>query len=289
MSSAACKEEAGAERFVVLDCEGIDCLGVVALPALAPPGKVGLLVVVGGPQYRVGSHRQFVHLCRRVADAGYPSLRFDYRGMGDSDGAVRSFETIGADIRTAIASLRQEAGVDRVVLWGLCDGASAALMHAGDEPSVAGVVAVNPWARTPEVAARARLRHYYLDRLRSREFWHKALRGGLAVRESAGGFTQALRDLPAPPAQAGFLERMHKGWMRLACPALFILSGRDLTAREFETWVKADRHRRARLENREATTIVALEDADHTFASSVWQDEVARATIEWMAALERQP
>ena len=42
----------------------------------------GMLIVVGGPQYRAGSHRQFTLLARDVAATGVPTMRFDYRGMG---------------------------------------------------------------------------------------------------------------------------------------------------------------------------------------------------------------
>lgn len=56
---------------------------------------LGLLMVVGGPQYRVGSHRQFVLLARDLAAAGIPVFPFDYRGMGDSTGQARDFEGIG--------------------------------------------------------------------------------------------------------------------------------------------------------------------------------------------------
>ena len=48
--------------------------------------------MVGGPQYRVGSHRQFTLMARAFAAAGYPVLRFDYRGIGDSEGESRGFE-----------------------------------------------------------------------------------------------------------------------------------------------------------------------------------------------------
>ena len=58
--------------------------------------------MVGGPQYRVGSHRQFALLARRLAAAGTACMRFDYRGMGDSTGDSRTFEHIEHDLRCAI-------------------------------------------------------------------------------------------------------------------------------------------------------------------------------------------
>ncbi len=86
-----------AERPVLFECEGEQLVGVIALPELRR--AIAVLVVVGGPQYRAGSHRQFVLLARRLAAAGFPVLRFDYRGMGDSTGAARTFEECGPTSR----------------------------------------------------------------------------------------------------------------------------------------------------------------------------------------------
>ena len=58
------------------------------------PTTTGVLLIVGGPQYRVGSHRQFVQLARSLAQLDIPVLRFDYSGMGDSAGDKKSFEQI---------------------------------------------------------------------------------------------------------------------------------------------------------------------------------------------------
>ena len=88
------------ERALVFDCEGESLVGILSGAGL--PAVRGVLIVVGGPQYRVGSHRQFALLARHLAEHGVPTLRFDYRGMGDSDGEVRTFEGVGADIRCAI-------------------------------------------------------------------------------------------------------------------------------------------------------------------------------------------
>ena len=79
------------EQALVLGCEGSSMIGVLSGAGL-PAGR-GVLIVVGGPQYRVGSHRQFILLARHLADRGVPTLRFDYRGMGDSrHGSLRGFD-----------------------------------------------------------------------------------------------------------------------------------------------------------------------------------------------------
>ena len=84
------------EEIALFGCKGDTLVGILAKPET--PAKTGIVVIVGGPQYRAGSHRQFVLLSRSLAAAGYAVLRFDYRGMGDSEGQQRNFEAVSADI-----------------------------------------------------------------------------------------------------------------------------------------------------------------------------------------------
>ena len=68
----------------IFDCQGESLIGILHQPVNA--ASIGILIVVGGPQYRVGSHRQFLLLARSLSANDIPVLRFDYRAMGDSGG-----------------------------------------------------------------------------------------------------------------------------------------------------------------------------------------------------------
>ena len=128
-----------AERVLLFTCQGLSLPGI--LHPGAPGASRGVLVVVGGPQYRVGSHRQFVLLARDLAAAGVPVLRFDCRGMGDAEGEFPGFEDLDADLAAAIdAFFTQVPSLREVVIWGLCDAASAALFYAGSDARVRGLV-----------------------------------------------------------------------------------------------------------------------------------------------------
>ena len=145
------------ESVEAFRCDGAQLWGILSRPVAGQTeSSIGVLIVVGGPQYRVGSHRQFVLLARALARHGFPALRFDYRGMGDSEGNTRDFEGAGPDLLAALDALCTACpGLTRVVVWGLCDAASAALMFATADQRVAGIVAVNPWARSAASLAAA--------------------------------------------------------------------------------------------------------------------------------------
>lgn len=77
------------------------------------------------------SYRLLALLCRRLADHGVASLRFDYYGSGDSGGDERDFSLAGAaiDTATAIAQLRN-LGSAPLLLAGVRGGAWPALANA---------------------------------------------------------------------------------------------------------------------------------------------------------------
>jgi len=288
------------ENPLIFECEGAQLPGVLHLGASG--ATRGVLIVVGGPQYRVGSHRQFVLLARDLAQAGIPALRFDYRGMGDAEGEFAGFEQIDADIAAAVdAFFTGVPGLKDVVIWGLCDAASAALFYAWRDPRIAGLVLLNPWLRTEVGAARAYLRHYYLARLVNPDLWRKigrgefsfatALRSLLALvgqvwRGGRVGSSQSAAETAAgirmpEPNQPPLPERMADGLQRFKGWVLLILSGDDLTAAEFRDAVKASRRWR-RLLAQPRVTVQEFPAANHTFSRRDWRDQVAAWTREWL-------
>jgi exosortase A-associated hydrolase 1 len=278
------------EGAVAFDCEGETLYGILHRPP--QPGVRGVVIVVGGPQTRVGSHRQFVLLARALVDAGVAVLRFDYRGMGDAGGSAREFTEVDPDIRAAVNCLTQLVpAVREVALWGLCDAASAILFYAHRDARVSGIALANPWVRTEEGQARAIMHGYYLSRLVDPNLWRKFLSGEFAFRESLASFGATLRKglRRSVPASAGtavtrpfpLRERMLDGLRRFRGPVLLLLSEDDLTAREFKDMIAGSREWR-RLTRVPRISRHDLSGMNHTFSRRIWRDDVAGRTLEWL-------
>ena len=280
----------GEELPVVFSVGSDQLVGIVH--TTSSTADIGVVVVVGGPQYRVGSHRQFVLLARALACVGVPVMRFDRRGAGDSDGSPRDFARIDQDIKAAIDEFVVSSGVSRVVLWGLCDAASAILMYASTDSRVAGLVLLNPWVHSSAIEARVRFKTYYAGRLRSAEFWDKLRNFEIDLRDSISSLWRYARWATRfgrereRRAYPNFIERMRAGWLAYDGPVLLVLSGDDLSAAEFRELVNDSPEWKAMMQSKNPRTF-EIADANHTFSSEQWRVAVERETIAWIKQLQR--
>ncbi|APA71364.1 hydrolase [Janthinobacterium sp. 1_2014MBL_MicDiv] len=259
-------------------------VGILSLPAA--PGPRGVLIVTGGPQYRVGSHRQFVLLARALAQLGVPVLRFDLRGMGDSEGAPRDYRAAGPDIAGALAQFFDAVPALReAVLWGLCDGATAAACHAPRDARITGLVLLNPWVRSGTGLARATLRHYYLPRLLQVAFWRKLAGGGMPLGASLASLRQvtAATRAAAPEESDAPAPALLRALAQFQGKVLLILSGDDLGAREWQALLDGDPAWRA-VAARAQWTQAQVDGANHTFASAAWRADVEQLCARWIAS-----
>jgi uncharacterized protein len=274
-------------------------IGVIHLTAKQQ--SCGVLIIVGGWQYRVGSHRQFVLLSRALAAAEIPSMRFDARGIGDSDGIAgepEPAEHLSKEIGGALDIFASHMPENtQFILCGLCDGASAALTYAPMDKRVRGLILLNPWVSSKEMAARAELRRYYWQHLLNYELWYRIITGRFKMKafvrsllaniRSTGGGKQ---DLPLvaedPVAAAG--RRIDHGMAdaldRFTGRILVILSGRDLTAARYAEIIAGSARWRALLRSGQALRLAAV-NSDHTFSGRASHEALVSDIVSWMHCL----
>jgi exosortase A-associated hydrolase 1 len=284
------------EKPLVFECGDCRLIGIASYPGKI--STIGVLIIVGGPQYRSGSHRQFTLLARYLAENGVSSFRFDYRGMGDSEGKMRTFEHLNEDIRSAINAFFCIAGtIEKIVIWGLCDAASATLYYAHTDSRVVGIVLLNPWVHTDVAAERARLKHYYLMRLLNKSFWVKFSTGQVNVMDSVKEITKSITNILIKKCSfkytqshdnlnenQNFIDRMLNGLNLYSGNIFIILSENDLVSQEFQHLIQSNTDWKNACASSRLDKII-ITGANHTFSTRIWRNEVSAMTLNWIKKL----
>ena len=241
-------------RLLSFACEGAALAGSLDEAA----GATGLLMVTGGSQTRVGSHRMYERLAKALADNAVPCFRYDRRGVGDSAGEDPGFRGSGPDLAAAGAAFRAQAGVDRIIGFGLCDGASALALF-GRAAGLDALILANPWLVEAEADAPppAAIRAHYRQRLLSVEGWKKIASGAIDYRKLFKGVGKASAAREGSPLARDVAAALRAGgrrsWLILAeGDATAIAAAQELRARAFagliegREIVKTDSHTFAR-------------------------------------------
>jgi len=218
----------------------------------------GVLLVVGGSQTRIGSHRMYERLAKALADKGYACFRYDRRGVGDSEGADQGFKGTGPDLKAAVDVFRREVpALTQIIGFGLCDGATALALY-GDEAGLDGLILANPWLVEAEDGAPppAAVRAHYRKQLLSGSGLKRLFTGAVNFRKLGGG----LRTLFSRRKPESLSNDVALALLRHRLPAEMILCTGDNTAiaadAEVRNWTHPDLIRATQL----------IETDSHTFA-----------------------
>lgn len=130
----------------------IELAGTLTLPTGAGPHPALVTITGSGPQDRDNAHpsipgyRPFAWLAEHLQAHGVAVLRFDERGVGESEGEFEGATShdFAADVEAALAYLgaRPEIDADRVGLVGHSEGSMIAGMIAARDPEVAFVISL---------------------------------------------------------------------------------------------------------------------------------------------------
>lgn len=118
-------------------------LGLEGALAVPPGASAGVVVCHPHPLYGGDMDSPVVtEIARACADSGLATLRFNFRGVGDSGGAWDEGRGEQDDVRAALAHL--QARLPRVALAGYSFGAMMAAAVAGAGRRLAGLALVAP-------------------------------------------------------------------------------------------------------------------------------------------------
>ena len=252
---------------VVLENEGQKIFGILH----RPPGQgpfPAILICHGLAGHKTGKFRLYVLLAEKLSKLGIASLRFDFRGSGDSEGdfSDMTLESEVSDALVALEYLRNRRDVDnsRIGLFGRSVGGTVALIAARKSGPVKSLATwaplydgdqwVDQWEKlhAPEVSE-----EYRLERMK--------------VNGQVPG-VKFFKEL--------FGMKMEEHLQDIAeVPLLHIHGEQDVIVKPHH----ADRYAKARKSSGSANRFIRLPESDHDFSHGKEQLLALDETANWFA------
>jgi len=268
-------------------------VGIVTDPVETGTSRPAVILLNSGIIHRVGPNRLYVTLARRLAHAGFVTLRYDHSGIGDS--VIRRdnvpFERSSVlETQEAMEYLASTRGIDRFLLAGICTGAVVAYHTARADRRVLGVVLINGQGFIPEseeaihaYLASRRRRRYYLGRaLYNMASWRKLatgrvgygdILGALGFRREGRRQTKDVSNTKAGEVASG-LRSLADGGTQM----LFLYSAGDPGIEELDVILEG---KVEELSTYRSVQYRVVEKADHMFTALVSQEEFLHSTENW--------
>ncbi len=174
-------------------------VGILTDPQLPPRGEgaghavttdrgyPAVLILNAGFIHRIGPNRLHVRLARRLSKLGFPVLRFDFSGIGDSPPSRTAipFDRRALDeAREAMDFLQRTCGAQSFIPVGICSGADVGFAVAQADDRVIGAILINGGVfgleipdKTLREAERRIMARYYRSRLWDLKSWARLMRG----------------------------------------------------------------------------------------------------------------
>jgi alpha-beta hydrolase superfamily lysophospholipase len=201
-----------------------------------------IVMLNGGAAHRIGPGRFHVTLARHLAGLGYPCLRLDLSGLGDSEVDAGREEndtyptTAFRDIALTCDYLLKLQPQRRIVLMGLCSGAYAAFQSAAmlPHPAIIESILLNPltffWREGMSLTAsptqQLQTWHYYKSIIFDWENWRQLFSGNVlgSLVGAARRFIERMRPHPQEAAATSTATAGSGPWAELGHPPVEDLS-----------------------------------------------------------------
>ncbi|MBA2526699.1 MAG: hypothetical protein H0V18_13100 [Pyrinomonadaceae bacterium] len=266
-------------------------VGVVTDPREASPNYPAIILLGAGIVHRVGPHRLYVKLARKLAAMGFVVFRFDFSGIGDSkvrEDNLPFEQSAVAETQEAMDWLRAARNVDRFVLMAVCSGAGFSFRTACCDRRVIGVSLINAaghrWG-TSEELNRTLVRHYW-RMLRSRSFriknWRKLITLNFDSRTIMRATANQIQNLLVPDKESPEAENVASAFESLIARGVRVLI---VYSEGDEGWDYYQVFLRSKLRRIDSNSHFGLEfvhGANHTFTLLSHQRDLFNIVGRWV-------
>jgi dienelactone hydrolase len=301
MSSAAGRPiPSPRESPVIFPANGNELFGIFTEPQQPAKEVVVVLLTGAGQMPMTHRNRLWVRLAHRLAAEGFPVLRFDYHGAGESTGEISAYwldRPLVGDLEGAVRWLRGRH-VSKLAMVGSCFGARTILAGADRVPELQAAVLLSPPLRGDDYqvgrsAGAFTLVKYFRKALRLRVFrrmldagWREAYLG-LLKRRIGRLFSRMER---SPSRSQGRQElrwvsqkflRPLRAVVRRQVPLLLLYGREDPAYHDFEEALRGDLGDIVS-EGRETIELRTVEGVLHGFTTLELQRAALEHTFAWL-------
>jgi pimeloyl-ACP methyl ester carboxylesterase len=284
------------EQLVFFPCGETTLAGILAIP-MEPNGRTVVIPWGSGTFPSSGRNRIRARLARTLATDGFHTFRFDYRGVGESEGdyVKPHLAKPNTDEIIAACAWLTSQGLSQVVLVANCFGGWSALMAAPSIPGLKGVAVVNSPVRRDHRQVRgtwrwwaSRLKKVRLGKLRSAK--HRAAYRKLVTNKASSLLRHRSRTDSTGSDESGsrrsFSEAVHY-LLDNGIPLLLVYGDGDFRS-DLES--ELDNGLRKAIERvGSPTRLVTVVGRLGDLASLAAQDELLDGVIPWPRELEKLP
>lgn len=288
--------------------------GTLHIPA-SRASDVPLIVLLSpGVKMRVGPHRLYNRMTERFNDMGFAVFKFDFVGLGDSEGEldrellaeVYNDTETGAFVNDSVDALnwlQSEYHFSSFILGGLCGGAITALLAAQTDDRVLGLISLGmtttlamgardrtKFASQGELAA---LRKGYLARALDIKSWLRLLSFQSDFNTMFRAFKEAIvrkNVTPSSPTQNDPVALSNANPLfppaffditRSNRPILMIFSGADRLYWDFDEKF-AQPYAEQLSEVSGSYELHIVENANHVFSFREWEQSMLQSCTAWL-------
>lgn len=301
---------------------GARLFGMLHRPATPHKSGAAIILLSPGVKTRIAPHRLYIAMAERFVSLGYMVLRFDFYGLGDSEGEAQ--EEYLADLYGAIQGgryiedtiaamdwMQETYGASQFIVSGLCGGAITGLFAAARDSRITCLLGLAipvivdgsrvDFAKYMTDAQLSATRHRYLRKLYHFGAWRSWVRFLTFQSDykiiARSLFKPLLARLQAKrPAPAGSIQNEGQDNTNpYFAPAFFnmvstsryvylIFAGMDRLYWEFEK--KFVERNRAELELYASWyEIHVTKDANHIFSFREWEEDMLDQCSRWLRRL----
>lgn len=290
--------------------------GILHAPEPSTARGVCVLLLSPGVKGRVGPHRLYLKIAAGLVPLGFHVLRFDFYGLGDSEGELTELDLADVynrvqggryvdDTLDALNWLQSTYGISRFVGSGLCGGSITALMAAESDRRIECILGIGlptileggpeNWARYVSSAQASALRVGYLRKLADPKSLLRFLTGKssysaiarvfrlLLSNEAGGSTSRASEPSSAPDSTNPRFASAFLAVLESNRPMVLIFSENDRLRLQFADHF--ERRHAVRIEpHRHMYEVHTIPRANHVLSDRDSVHELVRIASRWLTA-----